>query len=85
MKTDMETGARVAMGLVMLMLATLGAALVKNASDDPMSVFGYSLMIFGFAYAAGLLRQHFDALDHAPGMRGDKAEPAPAAYAQAAE
>jgi uncharacterized membrane protein YfcA len=85
MKSDPEAGARVAMGLVMLVLAVIGAALVKNASDDPMLVFGYALMIFGLAYVAGLVRQHFDALDHAGDAAGrTTATPRPP-YAQAAE
>lgn len=73
------------MGLVMLVLAAVGAALVKNASDDPMSVFGYSMLIFSLGYAAGLLRQHFDAVDSAPALPASRAESPSAPYAQAAE
>ena len=81
MKPDPEEGARVVMGLVMIVLAALGAALVKNTGDDPMTVFGYALMIFGIAYVVGLVRQHCDAIDRANAVRHAQAIP----HAEAAE
>jgi uncharacterized membrane protein HdeD (DUF308 family) len=68
--TDPEEGARIVMGLVMLVLAILGALLVANASDDPMLAFGYALMIFGVAYIFGLVRAHYDAIDRAQASDG---------------
>lgn len=65
MMTDPEQGARTAMGLAMILLAMLGVALVARASDLPMLVFGYALIVFGIAYAFGLVSQHFDAVAQA--------------------
>ena len=61
---DPEVGARTFMGVVMIVLAAVGAGIVAHAVDDPMLVFGYSLIIFGVAYVFGLVRQHFDAIQH---------------------
>jgi len=63
MRTDPEAGARAFMGLIMILLTCVGIALVGHASDDPMAVFGYLLMLFGIFYVFGLIRQHFDAIE----------------------
>jgi len=75
--TDPESGARAAMGLVMVVLSILGVVLIKNAVDLPMSVFGTTLFIFGGCYLIGLLRQHYDAIDRA-GARSRQANAAAA-------
>ncbi len=60
--TDPELGARIFMGVVMTLLAALGTVLIAHAVDQPMTVFGYSLLIFGVAYVFALIGQHFDAV-----------------------
>ena len=80
--TDPEQGARTAMGLFMIALVVLGAALVAHTGDLPMEFFGYSLMAFGTAYAFGLIRQHYDAVDRAIRV---EVEEVPAAHRIAAE
>jgi len=65
MNTDPEQGARAVMGIVMILLAFLGTAIVGHASDLPMTVFGYALILFGTIYTFGLVRQHFDAVEAA--------------------
>lgn len=72
MKTDPELGARTFMGVVMILLACVGIALIGHASDLPMAAFGYALMLFGVFYVFGLVRQHYDVLD----QRKAPAEPA---------
>ncbi len=60
-----ESGARMVLGLVMLLLLVFATALLKHALDEPMRMFGWGLFVFSILYICKLLSEHCDAADAA--------------------
>lgn len=62
MDTD---SSEIIIGLMVAVFGLIGLFLIAGAADIEMYVFGVSLTIFAVCFDFGLIKRHFDRLDHA--------------------
>ncbi len=58
-------------GAMVTLLGLLGIFLAAGAVDDEMYLFGFSLAGFACLFVGGLVKRHFDAIDHTPKLQGN--------------
>lgn len=63
-------GGDIFIGLLVTILGLLGLLLASRATDEGITVFGFSLTAFAVCFVFGLIRRHYDKQDAMGGQGG---------------